>query len=98
MTQVIATWAPTGARLRHPISIYSPSKVFSSRDVEIRVYALTQEWNEFYAIREDVFLRVDQIVAESGTSFAFPSQTLYFGRDDGLDQERSESAEQMVGD
>jgi len=64
----------------------------SSRDVQIRVYALTQEWNEFYAIREDIFLRVDQIVAESGTSFAFPSQTLYFGRDDGLDRELSEAA------
>jgi len=70
----------------------------SSRDVQIRVYALTQEWNEFYAIREDIFLRVDQIVAESGTSFAFPSQTLYFGRDDGLDRELSDAAKQQVAD
>jgi|GEM_PF-400930 len=70
----------------------------SSRDVQIRVYALTQEWNEFHAIREDVFLRVDQIVAESGTSFAFPSQTLYLGRDGGLDRERSEAAKQQVAD
>jgi MscS family membrane protein len=70
----------------------------SSLDVQIRVYALTQEWNEFYAIREDVLLRVNQIVAESGTSFAFPSQTLYFGRDDGLDRELSEAAKQQVAD
>jgi MscS family membrane protein len=70
----------------------------SSRDVQIRVHALTQEWNEFYAIREDVFLRVDQIVADSGTSFAFPSQTLYLGRDDGLDRELSEAAKQQVAD
>ncbi len=67
-------------------------------DVQIRVYALTQEWNEFYAIREDIFLRMDQIVAESGTSFAFPSQTLYFGRDDGLDRELSDAAKQQVAD
>lgn len=64
----------------------------SSLDVQIRAYALTREWNEYFAIREDVFLRVNQLVAESGTSFAFPSQTLYLGRDGGLDEERSHSA------
>ena len=68
----------------------------SSLDVEIRVYALTREWNEFYAIREDVFLRVNEIVGKSGTSFAFPSQTLYWGRDEGLDKERSSEATQQV--
>ena len=68
----------------------------SSLNIEIRVYALTREWNEFYAIREDVFLRVNEIVSESGTSFAFPSQTLYMGRDDGLDKERSDKAMQQV--
>lgn len=68
----------------------------SSLDIQIRVYALTQEWNEFYNIREDAFLRVNQIVADSGTGFAFPSQTLYFGRDDGLDQKLSDAAKQEV--
>ncbi len=68
----------------------------SSLDVEIRVYALTREWNDFYAIREDVFLRVNEIVRESGTGFAFPSQTLYMGRDDALDKERSHAAMQQV--
>ena len=78
----------------------SPSLILdkgaSSLDVQIRVYALTKEWNEFHAIREDVFLRVNKIVAESGTSFAFPSQTLYLGRDGGLDQELSEAAKEQV--
>jgi len=68
----------------------------SSLDIEIRVYALTRELNEFYAIREDVFLRVNQIVKESGTGFAFPSQTLYMGRDHGLDKELSDAAEEKV--
>ncbi len=68
----------------------------SSFDVEIRVYALTREWNTFYAIREDVLLRVNEIVGESGTSFAFPSTTLYMGRDDDLDTERSHAAVQQV--
>ncbi|MFC1830717.1 mechanosensitive ion channel family protein [Thermodesulfobacteriota bacterium] len=68
----------------------------SSLDIQIRVYALTNEWNQFYAIREDVFLRVNEIVGESGTGFAFPSQTLYLGRDDGLDEERSDNAKEKV--
>jgi MscS family membrane protein len=67
-----------------------------SLDVQIRAYALTPDWNEFLAIREDVFLRVNKIVAESGTSFAFPSQTLYLGRDGGLDRELSDAAEEQV--
>ena len=64
----------------------------SSLDIVVRVYALTREWNEFNAIREDVFLRIKDIVEKSGSGFAFPSQTLYMGRDDGLDEERSEVA------
>ena len=67
-----------------------------SQDVQIRAYALTPDWNEFLAIREDVLLRVSKIVSESGTSFAFPSQTLYLGRDGGLDHERSEAAKEQV--
>ena len=58
----------------------------SSLDIDFRIYALTRDWNDFFAVREDVFLRVNDIVAKSGTSFAFPSQTLYMGRDGGLEQ------------
>jgi MscS family membrane protein len=68
----------------------------SSQDIQIRVYAMTREWNEFYAIQEDVLLRVGEIVDQSGTSFAFPSQTLYVGRDQGIDEERSLEAMQEV--
>jgi MscS family membrane protein len=68
----------------------------SSQDIQIRVYAMTRDWSEYYAIQEDVFLRVGEIVHESGTSFAFPSQTLYVGRDQGIDEERSAAATQQV--
>jgi MscS family membrane protein len=36
------------------------------------------------------------LVEQSGTSFAFPSQTLYFGRDSGLDADKTEVAEAQV--
>ncbi len=68
----------------------------SSLDIQIRVYALTRDWNEFFAIQEDVMLRVGEIVEEAGTSFAFPSRTLYLGRDGGLDEERGDAAMHQV--
>jgi MscS family membrane protein len=64
--------------------------------LDLRVYVTTREWNEFFAVREDIFLRIYDIVAEAGTGFAFPSQTLYFGRDPGLDSSRAETAESAV--
>ena len=68
----------------------------SSLDIGVRIYALTQDFNEYHAIREDVLLRMSDIVKKSGSSFAFPSQTLYMGRDDGLDSERGETAAKEV--
>jgi len=68
----------------------------SSLDIGVRVYALTREWNEFHAIREDIFLRINNIVKESGSGFAFPTQTLYMGRDEGLDSKLGEAAIKKV--
>ena len=68
----------------------------SSLDVSIRVYAMTREWNDFYAIKEDVLFRIKTIVKQSGTGFAFPSQTLYMSKDDGVDADLGEKAKQQV--
>ncbi|MFP1632762.1 mechanosensitive ion channel family protein [Zhengella sp. ZM62] len=68
----------------------------NARNVNIRVYALTADWNDFFAIREDVFLRIDDLVAEAGAAYAFPSRTLYLGRDEGLDETRKGNAEAIV--
>ena len=68
----------------------------SSLDIGVRIYALTQDFNEYHAIREDVLLRMSEIVKNSGSGFAFPSQTLYMGRDDGLDGELGETAAKEV--
>ncbi|MDV7145804.1 mechanosensitive ion channel family protein [Tropicimonas sp. TH_r6] len=71
----------------------------SSRDIKLRIYALTREWNDFFAIREDVFLRVDTIVESAGTEYAFPSQTLYLGKDSGgVDETLRDAAEEQVSD
>ena len=68
----------------------------SSFDIEIFAYIATRKLNEFIAIREDIFLRVIDIVAEAGTGFAFPSMTTYMARDGGLDSQRSQAAEKQV--
>ena len=57
---------------------------------------LTRDADEFAAIREDLLLRIMEIVEKSGSGFAFPSQTLYFSRDSGIDKEKAAAAEQQV--
>ena len=67
-----------------------------SLNVEIRVDINTSNPDEFRAIREDIFLRVIQIVKDAGTGFAFPSRTVYNIRDQGLDAERQQDVEAQV--
>ena len=64
--------------------------------LEIVSYVLTRDSSEFNAIREDLLLRIMDIVGKSGSAFAFPSQSLYFARDSGLDKQKAAAAEQQV--
>lgn len=64
--------------------------------VEIVAYSDTGVWAEWHAIREDVFLRVMEIVESSGTRLALPSQTTYFARDDGVDEDKKRAAEEQI--
>ena len=57
---------------------------------------MTREWNDYYAVQEDVLFRIGDIVRSAGASFAFPSQTLYIGRDARPDQLHSEMARDEV--
>jgi MscS family membrane protein len=90
--------------VEHPKVSLDPARVrlvafgAFSLDVEIYAYVLTSDWNEFLAVREDLMLQIIDIVAASGTGFAFPSQTLYVAPDTGLDAERTRAAESAVKD
>lgn len=70
----------------------------STLDIQLFAYAMTTDWTQFRAIREDILLRVIDIVRQSGTSFAFPSQTVYYTRDDSLDTARTAESEAQVRD
>jgi MscS family membrane protein len=64
--------------------------------LEVFSYVLTQDFAEFTAIQEDILLRLMDIVSESGTGFAFPSQTVYLSRDAGVQKEKAERAAEQV--
>jgi MscS family membrane protein len=53
----------------------------SSLNIELFAYVTTKDWLEFLAVREDLMLRVMDLVERSGTAIARPSQTLYLSRD-----------------
>jgi len=68
----------------------------SALSMEIFCYVLTQDFSEFLTIKEDILLRIMDIVDAAGTSVAFPSQTVYLGRDTGLNKEKAEWAASQV--
>lgn len=63
----------------------------SSLDLEVFAYVHARDYDEFLRIAEDLNLRIMDLVQEAGTSFAFPSRTLYLRRD-GEDAVRSEAS------
>ncbi len=77
--------------LAHPMVTQEPSRVRfvgigdCSLNLEVFAYVGTKDFNEFLEVQEDINLRMMDVVAASGTGFAFPSQTLYFARDEVLD-------------
>ena len=70
----------------------------TSLSVEVFAYILTREFNEFAAIREDLLLRIMDVMENSGGGLALPSQTLYLSRDVGLEKEKSEKAIKTIAD
>ena len=95
------------ARLRalvlgHPMVTHDPARVrfvdygISSKDIEIFAYLRCRDQDSFLAIKEDILLRIGEIIKTAGTGFALPSQTAYLGRDSGLDTERLEQAETEI--
>ena len=90
--------------LQHPMVTPEPARArFAgfgdhSVDIEIFAYVSTNDFNEFLGVQEDIFLRLIDIIDESGTGFAFPSTVNYLARDSGVDAERTERAEAIMRD
>src|SRR5690606_42151030 len=52
--------------------------------------------NEFLEVQEDLLLRIMDIVKQSGTDFAYPSQTIYIAKDQGISNENKQKSAEKV--
>jgi len=52
---------------------------FGASELAILIYTFTNtpKWREYLRIQEDINIKIMEIVEENGSSFAFPSQSLY---------------------
>jgi MscS family membrane protein len=57
----------------------------ASFELELWAYVQTGDWARFTMIRQDVILKIAEIVAASGTQFAAPTQLTYLSQDAGID-------------
>ena len=49
----------------------------SSIDMYIRCFTVTDDWDEWLAVKERIAIEIKQIVEKNNASFAFPSQSIY---------------------
>lgn len=86
----------------HPMVSPDPARVrfiglgADSLQLEVFAFITVASFDEFLEVREDLLLQMMDVVEESGSGFAFPSQTVYFGRDSGLSEEKTKKAEETV--
>lgn len=70
----------------------------SSLSVDVFAYILTRDFNEFAAVREDLLLRIMDVLEDSGGGLALPSQTLYLSRDAGVEKEKADNAVKKIAE
>jgi len=70
----------------------------TSLSLEVVSYILTQDFNEYAAVREDLLLRIMDVLENSGGSLALPSQTLYLSRDTGVEKQKVENAVSKIAE
>jgi MscS family membrane protein len=63
-------------------------------ELELWAFAKTSDWKEFTAIRQEVILKIAEIVEAAGTRFAAPTQLTYLSKD--ASPEAEKKANDMV--
>ena len=69
-----------------------------SLDLDVFAYVEVTDYGQFLEVAEDLNLRIMDIVAQSGSRFAFPSQTTYLERGDKLNDDLARAAEAQVNE
>lgn len=70
----------------------------SSLNVEILCYVLTQDFNEYAEVREELLLQIMKFVEDSGTNLASPSQTLYLSGDPASTKGKPDTLTKQIAD
>ncbi len=63
---------------KEPLFVYFDEFGASSLDLFFYLFTKTAVWEEYLKIREDINLKIIEIVQRNGSDFAFPSQSIYF--------------------
>jgi MscS family membrane protein len=67
-----------------------------SWSIEMQAYVNSGDWEEFLGIREDLLLRIIDIIAANGSGLAFQSQSIYQAPDISVDEEAGRAAEERI--
>jgi MscS family membrane protein len=67
-------------------------------NVELACYVLTQEFDEYANVREELLLQIMKFVEGSEANLASPSQTLYLSQDSGANKEKTDAAVKTILD
>ena len=68
----------------------------SSIDMEVRCYVMTGDYGAFLDIQQSLMLAIMKAIETAGTGFAFPSQTAYLTRDEGIDTDARARVEREI--
>jgi MscS family membrane protein len=74
------------------------SFVGAAYQMELFAYGKTGDWAQFTAIRQDVILKIAEIVEASGTRFAAPTQLTYFSGDKGVGAQKTDDTVRSMTD
>jgi len=65
-------------------------------ELELWAYGKTRDWTEFTAIRQDVILKIAEIVEAAGARLAAPTQLTYISVDAGIDADKANDGMRRV--
>jgi MscS family membrane protein len=63
---------------KEPLFVYFDEFDDSSLSLFFYLFTKTSDWEKYLQIREDINLKIIDIVNKNGSNFAFPSQSVYF--------------------
>jgi len=66
-----------GISQKDSLMVYFDSFGDSSLNIFIYTFTATANWAKYLEVREDIHIKIMQIVEDNGSGFAFPSQSIY---------------------